>query len=52
MKTFFKGKNIEEMTREELIEAVITLGRLYNSSLSSMKSLNDTWCEIARARNH
>jgi hypothetical protein len=31
--TMWMGKNVDEMTREELIDAVKTLGRLYTNAL-------------------
>jgi hypothetical protein len=30
---YFRGKPVEEMTRDELIEAVAILGKLYNDAL-------------------
>jgi len=36
----YKGKEVEEMTREELIEAVLNLGYLYT------KQLNEKWDEM------
>ncbi len=47
----YRGVRLEDMSKEELIEAVKELGRLYDSQLQSALSMNATWSAICRARN-
>lgn len=51
MKTYWRGKDIEEMSREELIEALITMGQIYNNLIKSSQQMNATWSALARARD-
>ena len=44
----YRGKLVEEMTREELIEAVRTLGRQYTDLNDSFRSYLDFQSEIRR----
>lgn len=37
----YKGKTIEEMTREELMEALATMGNLYSKELEEKLKLYD-----------
>lgn len=46
----WRGKPIEDMTREELIRALKTAGRMYHAVLYSHKRTLATWDLCRRAR--
>lgn len=46
----FLGKKLTEMTRDELIQAVLILGRQTETQRESARRMNETWSAIARAR--
>lgn len=45
----FRGKNINDMTKEELIEALKFMGKQYNAVLASALKMNETWSELCKA---
>lgn len=47
--TYYRGKRLEDMTRDELINAVINLGRLYSESLE--RSIGDMRVLSGRSRH-
>jgi len=46
--TTFKGRDINDMSREELIQTIIELGDIYAKSLEYSETINKTWAAIAR----
>jgi hypothetical protein len=44
------GKKIEDMTREELIDALKVMGRLYSEALTSNRKTVEAFSAIKRAR--
>lgn len=48
-KLSYCGRDIDEMSREELIEAIRTLYEMYETQSKSYREMNRTWHAIARA---
>lgn len=49
---FYMGRNIEDLTREELIEALYRSVAETNSTREMAMSANKTWCAIAKGLAH
>lgn len=49
---YWCGKRIDEMSREELIEALATLGRLYQSAINSRKDEIKFTSDVMKAAIH
>jgi hypothetical protein len=48
--TYFRGKFLTEMTREELIEAVEFLGTAYHRQLESSGRERNFWRDLVKAK--
>lgn len=48
---FFAGKRVDEMTREELVEALTIMGRLYNQELDAHHRSLRVMSAFRRARH-
>lgn len=46
---FYMGRNVEDLTREELIEALRRVHAEAENARSSALSMNRTWASIAKA---
>lgn len=43
---YYRGVQLEEMSREQLIEAVIELGKMYEDSLASSIRTAEFFCDV------
>lgn len=51
MKMFWRGRDIEELSREELIEALRACYVLYEEAVDSHRRTIETWHDISRFRS-
>jgi hypothetical protein len=46
--TYYRGQPIEEMSRDELIEALKEMGKLYHDQIQTSLSQNRTWSNLMK----
>jgi hypothetical protein len=48
--TYFRGKSIDDMPRDELLETIRELGRLLNEAYESQRSTHDMYRRLRAVR--